>query len=155
LTVRLSRTCGSSLGLRSAATGRVWLAAQRRALRMLSGQLGSSRRAVLNAHRFSAARRSLSSGFPRVLVNIAVVTAVSASAWVRLVVAATRGHFRSAKAQAMPLLARSMETGRPVLVSKASPLRAAASRSDRKLSASAAVLKVLFHRCLATFQRTT
>jgi hypothetical protein len=30
----------------------------------------------------------------------------------------------------MSLLARSMETGRPVPVSKASPLRAAASRSD-------------------------
>jgi hypothetical protein len=101
----------------------------------------------------------LSFGWPRVLVNMAVVTAVSASACVRLVVAATRGHFRSANAQAklyqeMSLLARSMETGRPVLRSKASPLRAAASRSDRKLSASAAVLKVLFHRCLATFHRT-
>jgi non-heme chloroperoxidase len=47
---------------------------------------------VLNAHRFSAARRSLPLGWPRVLVNIAVVTAVRASAWVRLVVAATRGH---------------------------------------------------------------
>jgi len=52
-----------------------------------------------------------------VLLIMAVVTAVSASAFVRLVVAATRGHFRSANAQANPyqhmsLLARSIETGR-------------------------------------------
>ena len=91
---------------------------------------------------------------------MAVVTAVSASACVRLVVAATRGHFRSANAQAKlyqdtSLLARSMETGRPVPVSKASPLRAAASRSDRKLSASAAVLNVAFQRRPATLHRTT
>src|SRR4029453_11950881 len=119
LTGRPSRTCRSILGSRSADTGRVWLVAQRRALRTSSGQLGSSRRAVLNAQRFSAARSSLPFGWPRVLVSMAVVTAVSASAWVRLVVAATRGHFRAADAQAklyqdMPLLARSMETGRPV-----------------------------------------
>jgi hypothetical protein len=92
-----------------------------------------------------------------VLVNITVVTAVSASAWVCLVVAATRGHFRSTYVQAkayMSLLARSMEIGRPVVVSKASPLRAADSRSERKLSASAAVLNVVFHRRLPTFHRT-
>src|SRR4030095_9357280 len=64
LTVRPSRTCRSILGSRSADTGRVWLVAQRRALRTLSGQLGSSRRAVLNAQRFRAARRSLPSGWP-------------------------------------------------------------------------------------------
>jgi hypothetical protein len=65
LTVRPSRTCRRSLGSRSADTGRVWLAAQRRALRTSSGQLGSSRRAVLNAQRFIAARRSLPSGAAR------------------------------------------------------------------------------------------
>ena len=90
---------------------------------------------------------------------MAVVTAVSASAWVRLVVAATRGHFRSTYPQAKtyqdtPVLALSIETSRPVLVSKASPLRAADSRSERKLSASAAVLNVAFHGRLPTFHRT-
>src|SRR5215218_1696896 len=55
LTVRPSRTCRNSLGSRSADTGRVWLVAQRRALRTSSGQLGSSRRAVLNAS--ASARR--------------------------------------------------------------------------------------------------
>src|SRR4029453_12017596 len=52
------RTCRSILGSRSPDTGRVWLVAQRRVLRTLSGQLGSSRRAVLNAQRFRAGRRS-------------------------------------------------------------------------------------------------
>ena len=91
--------------------------------------------------------------------GLEVRVAICLERGVELVVAATRGHFRSTYAQAkayqdMPLLARSMETGRPVLVSKASPLRAADSRSERKLSASAAVLNVVFHRRLPTFHRT-
>jgi hypothetical protein len=67
---------------------------------MSSGQLGSSRRGGVERPPFQRGAAELALGWARVLVNMAVVMAVSASACVRLVVAATRGHFRSANAQA-------------------------------------------------------
>jgi hypothetical protein len=102
---------------------------------------------------------SLSSGLPRLLANNAVVTVVSASACVRLVVAATRGHFMSTNAHAnsyhdISLAARRIDTGRPDATSNASPLLAAETSSDRKLSASALCLNGSCHALSAVFQRT-
>src|SRR4029453_3803832 len=62
LTGRPSRTCRSILGSRSPDTGRVWLVAQRRVLRTLSGQLGSSRRAGLKPQRFRGGGRNPAAG---------------------------------------------------------------------------------------------
>ena len=56
--------------------GRMWRR-QDGTERTSSGQPGSSRRAVLNAHRFSAARRSLPFGWPPVLVNTAAAVPCS------------------------------------------------------------------------------
>jgi hypothetical protein len=51
-------------------------------------------------------------------------------------------------------LLRCIDTGRPVSVSNASPFLVAATNSDRKLSASAALLNGSFQRFPATCHRT-
>lgn len=114
---------------------------------------------MLNPQRESAFRINLSSGLPRLSASIATVTAVIASAWVRLVVAAARGHFMSTKAHAKSYQPRSefdraSETGRPSPSRNASPFRAAATRSERKLSASAAVLNGFLNLFFPTAHRT-
>ena len=70
------------------------------------------------------------------------------------------GHFMSMYRQAksyqvsLETEPRMVLTGRPLSISKASPLRWAATSSDRKLSAAAAVRKTDFHRRPATNQVT-
>jgi hypothetical protein len=105
---------------------------------------------VLNAQTRSAVRMRRSSGMPRVEPKRSMVAAIMASACVRLVVAATSGHFISTKAQAWSYhfsvwSMRSMEIGRPVAMTNASPRRAADVRSDRKPSAKVLLANGSFH----------
>lgn len=84
---------------------------------------------------------------------------VSASAWVRRVVAATCGHLRWTYLQAnsyqeMSPLALTIEIGRPDAMSNASPLLAAESSWERKLPASARFLNGSLRSLPATRQQT-
>src|SRR5262249_20010629 len=138
-TASRSSTDRSTSGLLSADTGRVWLSTQRSAARTSAGRFGSSRRTVLNAHRHSADRISLPSGWPGPLGTVGGGTAVSASAWVGRGVAAPRGHFISTNAHAnsyhdISNVARRIEIGQPDSTSNASPFRCAVTSSERKLS---------------------
>src|SRR5947209_5515589 len=114
---------------------------------------------TLNAQEMSAVLSRVASGRPRSVESSASVTVVSACAVFLREFPASENHlvstYRHAKSnQLISLVRLAIDTGNPVSTMNASPLRCAATRSDRKLSARALVRKDCFQRRLATCQRT-
>ncbi len=157
--VRASSTCRVTCASAKSPIGRVLRDNQSRVRLISAGTVGAFLARTLNAHETRALLNRSVSGRPRSVVSNASVAVVNACAVFLRELPASDDHllstYRQAKSyQLISLSRRAVDTGSPASTVNASPFRCAEMSSERKLSASAFVRKVVLCLCPATDHRT-